>query len=303
MTISFSNSPSLSKIRLLFIAVFCLFIPHLLAVSVFAKTTSSTPVMEVTFQDDLISAKLVDAPLIEVLQQLKREYGFKAHFHGDLSEKITLSFTDLPLDKCLQQLTTGHSLSVVSKTNSELEQNESRQIAEVWVLSRSTASTVRKTPPSPSGTPVRQSPAQPDDTVMPKEQSLDQPGITGQEDLLSDQVLNDPNAEKNNQRQAIQQLINIGDAASVFALAALLDNQDKEMRQMVVDGIGSINNEESTQVLGQVLQNESDSEIRIIALRALGQRKDNEAARSFLENAREDTDEEVKNLANQVLAE
>jgi HEAT repeat protein len=138
---------------------------------------------------------------------------------------------------------------------------------------------------------------------MPQEQSLEQPGITEQEDLLLDQVLNDPNAEKNNQRQAIQQLINIGDAASVLALAALLDNQDKEMRQMVVDGIGSINNEESTQVLGQVLQNESDSEIRMVALRALGQRKDNEAARSFLENAREDTDEEVKALADQLLTQ
>jgi hypothetical protein len=214
-----------------------------------------------------------------------------------------LSFTDLPLNKCLQQLTAGHSLSVVSKTNSELEQNESRQIAEVWVLSRSTASTVRKTPPTPPGTPVRPSPAQPDDTVMPQEQSLEQPGITGQEDLLLDQVLNDPNAEKNKQRQAIQQLINIGDAASVLAMAALLDNQDKEIRQMVVDGIGSINNEESTQVLGQVLQNESDSEIRMIALRALGQRKDNEAARSFLENAREDKDEEVKSLVDQLLTQ
>jgi HEAT repeat protein len=210
-----------------------------------------------------------------------------------------LSFTDLPLDKCLQQLTAGHSLSVVSKSTSELEQNESRQIAEVWVLSRSTTSTVAR----PAPPPARPSPAQPDDTDMPQGQSLELPEISGQEDVSLDQVLNDPNAEKNNQRQAIQQLINTGDAASVLALAALLDNQDREMRQMVVEGIGSINTEESTQVLGQILQNESDSEIRMTALRALGQRKDDEAARAFLENARDDMDEEVKILANQVLAE
>jgi hypothetical protein len=299
MTISFLNIPSLNNLKLLLIAVFCLFIPNLIGGFAFAETASSTPAMEITFKDDLVSARLVDAPLIEVLRQLRREFGFKAHFLGDLSEKITLTFTDLPLSKCLQQVTAGHSLSVVSETTSELEQNESSQIAEVWVLSRSTTSTALKTSPPPA----RPSPAQPDDTVMPQEQSLEQPGITEQEDLLLDQVLNDPNAEKNNQRQAIQQLINIGDAASVLALAALLDNQDKEMRQMVVDGIGSINNEESTQVLGQVLQNESDSEIRMVALRALGQRKDNEAARSFLENAREDTDEEVKALADQLLTQ
>lgn len=303
MTISFLKSPPLNNIRLLFIAVFCLFIPHLPAVPVFAETTSSTPVMEVTFQDDLISAKLVDAPLIEVLQQLKREYGFIAHFHGDLSEKITLSFTDLPLDKCLQQLTAGHSLSVVSKTNSELEQNESRQIAEVWVLSRSTTSTARKTPPPPTGAPAKSSPAQPDDTVMPQEQTLEQPEITGQESISLEQILNDPDAERNNQLQAIQQLINIGDSAAVIAMAAFLDNQDKEIRQMLVNGISSINSAESTQVLGQVLQTESDTEIRKVAVRALGQRKGDEAARAFLENARDDMDEEVKNLANQVLAE
>ncbi|MGB3221906.1 MAG: HEAT repeat domain-containing protein [Desulforhopalus sp.] len=303
MTISILKSPSVSNIRLLFVVVFCLFIPPLCAVSVFAETTSSTPVTEVTFQDDLISAKLVDAPLIEVLQQLKREYGFKAHFHGDLSEKITLSFTDLPLDRSLQQLTAGHSLSVVSKTNSELEQNESRQIAEVWVLSRSTTSTARKTPPPPPGAQTKPSPAQTDETVMPQEQSLEQPEITGQENISLEQVLNDPDAERNNQLQAIQQLINIGDSASVIAMAAFLDNQDKEIRQMLVNGISSINSAESTQVLGQVLQTEADPEIRMIALRALSQRKSDEAARSFLENARDDMDEEVRNLAHQVLAE
>lgn len=302
MTISFLNSPLLNNIRLLFIVGFCLFIPHLPAVPVFAETNPSTPVMEVSFQNDLISAKLVDAPLIEVLQRLKSEYGFKAHFHGDLSEKITLSFTDLPLDKCLQQLTAGHSVSVVSKTNSELELNESRQIAEVWVLSRSITSTARKTPPPP-GAQAKPLPAQPDDTVMPQEQSLEQPEITEQENISLEQVLNDPDAERNNQRQAIQQLINTGDSTSVIAMAAFLDNQDKEVRQMLVNGIGSINSAESTQVLGQVLQNESDSEIRMTALRALGQRKDDEVARVFLENARDDMDEEVKNLVNQVLAE
>lgn len=278
-------------------------IPPLSAVFIFAETTSSTPVMEVTFQDDLISAKLVDAPLIEVLQRLKKEYGFKAHFHGDLSEKITLTFTDLPLDKSLQLLTAGHSVSVVSKTNSGLEQNESRQIAEVWVLSRSITSTARKTPPPPPGAQAKALPAQPDDTVMPQEQSLEQPESSGQENISLEQILNDPDAERNNQRQAIQQLINIGDSASVITMAAFLDNQDKEIRQMLVNGIGSINSTESTQVLGQVLQTEADPEIRMTALRALGQRKGDETARAYLENARDDMDEEVRNLANQVLAE
>ena len=48
--------------------------------------------------------------------------------------------------------------------------------------------------------------------------------------------------------------------------------EDKEVRRMLVNGISSVQNNESTQVLGQVIKNEPDPEIRLIAIRALGQR-------------------------------
>jgi hypothetical protein len=262
-----------------------------------AATKAPPPIMEITFQNDLISADLVDAPLIDVLQRIKQEFGFKAHFHGDLTEPITLSFTELPLEKCLRLLTANQAISVASETTSASpEQSEARQIAEVWVLSSKT----RNTPPA---APVIPTPEPTDDTAVLREEPLEQFDIGEQEGVSLEQVLNTPNADKFSLHQAIQRLIQNGDAASVMAMAAFLDNEDKEVRQLLVNGISSINNTESTQVLGQVVQNEPDPKIRLTALQALGQRKDDAAAQALLEKAVNDADEEVKNMADQLLSQ
>jgi HEAT repeat protein len=88
-----------------------------------------------------------------------------------------------------------------------------------------------------------------------------------------------------------------------MAMAAFLDNEDKEVRQLLVNGIISIDNAESTQVLGQLVQNESDPDIRNQALQALGQRKDEAAAQALLEQAVNDVDEEVKNMDDPSLSQ
>jgi hypothetical protein len=266
-----------------------------------AATKAPPPIMEITFQNDLISADLVDAPLIDVLQRIQQEFGFKAHFHGDLTEPITLSFTELPLEKCLRLLTANQAISVASaSTSSSPEQSEAKQIAEIWVLSRSANPKTGNTPPAAQVIPT---PEPTDDTAVLREEPLEQFDIGEQEGVSLEQVLNTPNADKFSLHQAIQRLIQNGDAASVMAMAAFLDNEDKEVRQLLVNGISSINNTESTQVLGQVVQNEPDPKIRLTALQALGQRKDDAAAQALLEKAVNDADEEVKNMADQLLSQ
>jgi HEAT repeat protein len=147
---------------------------------------------------------------------------------------------------------------------------------------------------------VTPTPEPTDDTAVPREEPLEQFDIGEQEGVSLEQVLNTPNADKSSLHQAIQRLIQNGDAASVMAMAAFLDNEDKEVRQLLVNGISSIDNAESTQVLGQVAQNEPDPEIRKTAFQALSQRKDDTAAQALLEKAVNDADEEVKNTADQL---
>lgn len=286
--------------RFLFFVIFCLLITCRPGNSA-TEEPQAASIVQITFQDELISAELVDAPLVEVLEQIKQEFGFKVNIHGDVNERLTLSFSDLPLDKCLRLLTVNQSLSVVTEaTPGASKQDDPRRITEIWVLSRSAITkSMRSTPPAPMPAP----PGPADDMAGLREDSSEQPEMAVEESASLDAVLNNPFADISQQQQAIQQLAQKGDDESVSAMASYLGNEDKEVRQLLVNGIASIDNAQSTQILGQVVQNESDPEIRKIALRALGQRKGDPVAQAFLQKALDDADEEVKTLADQLLTQ
>ncbi len=149
---------------------------------------------ELTFHDGLISAELVNAPLIDVLERIKQEFGFKTHYHGDLTELITLSFTDLPLTKTLRLLTANQSLSVATRPVADTsEQNDTKQITEIWVLSRSPMSTKANIAPAASLAPA---PNAPDSAVDTSENSLEMTEDIQQESVFSAQEVNDQNAEE-----------------------------------------------------------------------------------------------------------
>ncbi len=105
------------------------------------------------------------------------------------------------------------------------------------------------------------------------------------------------------ERQTIKNLVAIGDSASVMAMAEYTRDADKEVRKLAVTGVSLVQSEESTQILGQVLQDEPDPEIRKIALRALSQRQNDMAAQTFLEGALNDAAPEVEILSDQMLTE
>jgi hypothetical protein len=266
-----------------------------------AKTPPQPPGLELTFDDGLISAELVDAPLVDVLERIKQEFGFTTHYHGDLTELVTLSFTDMPLSKTLRLLTANQSLSVATRPVADAsEQNDTKQITEIWVLSRSPVSKGDNLAPGASQAPA---PNEPDSTVNIGENSLEMMENQQQEGFLTDQASNDQKAEMSSRRQTIKNLITIGDSASVMAMAEYTRDADREMRKLAVTGISLVQNEESTQILGQVLQDESDPEIRKIALRALRQRQNDMAAQALLEGALNDADPETTSPSGQMLTE
>ncbi len=167
-----------------------------------AVEPSAAPTMDITFQEQLISAELVDVPLIDVLQRIQQEFGFKAHFHGDLTEQITMTFTDMPLLKCLRNLTINQSLSVATRpANKEPGSEEAKQITEIWVLSRSkNAQTVNMYPTSPEPQEHPQSELQaPGPSEVPGNAGGDSAGQevnAPQENAPADQPVNDQNSEE-----------------------------------------------------------------------------------------------------------
>ncbi len=264
-----------------------------------AEAVAASPVMDITFRDQLISTRLVDAPLIEVLQRVQQEFGFKAHFHGDLTEPITLSFNDTPLLKSLQLLTANQSLSIATRSGKKVAKpGDAKEVAEIWVLSRSTQN---HSPPVNSAAPAIVNPGIPEIADAVSEDSIDQIVDAQVAQLGLDQA--EQQREENNKQQTIANLAVTGDPAAVMALAEFTHDADEEIRRMSVSAIGSMNNTESTHILGQVLHDEPVPEIRRIAVQALGERKQEATARTFLEEALNDTDAGIKNLARQLLAE
>lgn len=300
MTHSFLQVSSISWLRSLLIVLLFLCAAPQTGIGK-EKTPPLPPGLELTFHDGLISAELVEAPLVDVLERIKQEFGFKTHYHGDLTELVTLSFTDMPLSKTLRLLTANQSLSVATRPVADAsEQNDTRQITEIWVLSRSPVSKGDNLAPGASQAPA---PNEPDSTVNIGENSLEMVETRQQEGFLTDQASNDQKAEMSSRRQTIKNLITIGDSASVMAMAEYTRDADREMRKLAVTGISLVQNEESTQILGQVLQDESDPEIRKIALRALSQRQNDMAAQALLEGALNNADPEATNPSGQMLTE
>lgn len=298
MNILVKNTSSLAvRIFLLCTLFFGLFAVH--ADGNRAEAAAASPVLDVTVRDQLISANLVNAPLIDVLQQVQQEFGFQAHFHGDLTELITLSFSDMPLFKSLQLLTANQSLSVVTRPDAQgAKTDDAKQVAEIWVLSRST-----KNPPPPmnSAAPVVADPSTPEVDNTVGEDVIGEV-VDAQVDQLSLDQAEQP-MEEGNKLQAITNLAAIGDPAAIMAMAEYTRDVDEETRRMSVSALGSLNNPESTQILGQVLHDEPEVDIRRIAVQALGQRKHEATARTFLEEALNDTDAGIKNLAQELLAQ
>jgi hypothetical protein len=178
----------------LFLIIVCWLLIAAPADNAIAETTSGPPVMDITFKDNLISAELVDIPLIDVLQRIKQKFGFKMHLHSDLNEMITLSFTDMPLDKCLRLLTAKHSLSVAfMPTTKSSEPNNAKQIAEIWILSHSKTPQTMNTAFVPPVTPS------PDSSANGGEINEDSPGLSAieqPETVPVDQLPNNPDIEE-----------------------------------------------------------------------------------------------------------
>lgn len=217
--------------------------------------------IDMTIQDNVISADLRDARLQDILLAVGKQLGCVLHLTGDLSERLTLSFSSLPLEKGLKRLTGRHSLSLVyNRIPPPVSQGDEtiKDISGIWVFSRSPAKT--------SNLPQAE---QPDDAA-----SL---------------------------QRALDELRRSGDDAAVMAVAAFLRHEQKEFRRKAVEGICSVQSTDAAQALVPVLSDEPDAKIRLTALRALVYRFNDPNTQIAVTKALSDPDEEIQKLATQLL--
>ena len=100
-----------------------------------AQPIADSSIKEVAVERGRLTLSVQNAMLAEVLQAIGEEAGIAIEIHGDLTEHITISFTDILLEEGLRQLLRGQSFAF-SYAPSGREAKRSSLIA-ISVLTRS----------------------------------------------------------------------------------------------------------------------------------------------------------------------
>lgn len=265
------------------------------------RTRDNLAFIEIDVHNNLISVDLIEARLGDILLAIGEKAGFKSHLSGDLSERLTLTFIDVPIEKGLKRLVGKHSLSLLynqAQSPSSATQNGDKKIAEIWVIGRSNSSSGNRTGPAQ----VSIAPENPNETLPGQDASLSLPP-TEQEIPQQAAIPEEEKDDSAELQRAMDDLLDRGDTAAVTAAAAFLNHEDIEFRRMAIEGLSTVQTSDATRALGRVLSNEPNAELRMMALRALAERQGDADAQTIMSRALDDPDQEIQALADQLLGQ
>jgi len=197
---------------------------------------------EVAVRKGLLSVKLRDAPMADVLLTIGAQAGFEVIIRGDLSAPVTWSFSDLPLDKGIRRLLDDSSLIMIYAPLQG--QAGVRPLIKVIALG-ARGDAAAGTAPVARTMPTRKSELSQETAAV----SL----IDDREDRL----------------RAVQRLAILPDAAATTDLALLLSqDEDPLIRQIAAIALGRIGGAGAEAALTAALEDE-DSLVRGRAIQAL----------------------------------
>ena len=207
-----------------------------------AAENASPSANEVAVRDGLLSVKLRDAPMGNVLLAVGAQAGFEVIIRGDLSAPVTWSFSDVPLDKGIRRLLDDSPLVMIYAPSQG--QVGARPLIKVIALGAGGDAATGTVPVA------RTMPA--NNTEVSQ-----QTAAVGLNDDLADRL------------RAVQRLAIMPDAAATRDLALLLSqDEDSLIRQIAAIALGKIGGARAEAALTAALQDE-ESLVRGRAIQAL----------------------------------
>ena len=285
----------------------------------------STPALEVTIEDGLVTLRADGASLAEVLQAVGDAGALRVILNGELATPVHDTFSAQPLDRAIRRLVGDRTLVMMREP---VGQGGAPALAEVRVVGDDAGT---QTSGEPAEKPVargsaRPSPAPPDD--QPPTLDVDWPRT--KENILLE--LRDVEPEVRMAAVLKTASLSTGEAygvlSEVFAdeedmlvrsrgvaaatrldgrtRAALLQRQamhdeDPELRMQALNALAASEERRVAPTLGHIVRFDPEPQVRLTAVHAL-QRIGGDRARSYLEVAVEDWDPELGEAAKQVLA-
>ena len=224
----------------------------------------------VRFADDLLTVKVHDASVEELVEEVARQSGLNIVWYGTLSDRITLDFQRLALDEALARILRHHSFALASTRPGKL-----------WII-----------PKGAEGSPPQAAAANESERrEFLQEESTD---IT----LLIAALRSEDAWER---EEAVEALGEIGGPESAQFLGVALTDEDEDVRQAAVAALAHIGGDQAARVLAVALEDE-DEWFREEAVEALGEIGGDSAIR-LLEQALSDEYEGVRDSAEELLEE
>ncbi len=230
----------------------------------------SSPPHLVRFADGVLTVKVHDASVEELVEEVARQSGLNIVWYGTISDRITLDFQRLTLDQALARILRQHSFALASARPGKL-----------WIIPKGAEG-------SPSQAAATNESERED---VLQDESLD---IT----LLIAALRSEDSWER---EEAVEALGELGGPESAQFLGVALKDEDEDVRQAAIAALAQIGGDQAARVLAVALEDE-DEWVREEAVEALGEIGGDSAIR-LLEEALSDEYEGVRDTAEELLEE
>lgn len=223
-----------------------------------AETQPSQSARVIHFANDLLTVKVQDVSLQELLQEIARQSGLAIVLSGSLEDPITIQFHELPFDSGLRRILRHQSFALeYSQQTREERQSIVPRPKKLWVFSKGDADY-----------PVQTTRV---DGSSEQETTLDSPRLPAI-----------PTSEDSGERQEAVEapadpLTTIWGEEPARALANALEDDNFWVRDAAVEALGELSGDEAARALAMAVQNE-ETWIREAAVKALGKLGGDEAA-------------------------
>jgi len=285
--------------------------------------------IKINLRKGTLSVQISNMPLVDVLQIIGDEAGFKLMMLGSREYRITQRFSEVPLAEGIHRLAGNRSVAIMYQIVDAPDNRKAIQdIKEVWVFDSDRAAVdepdsetrknfSKKDPEILSSTDLSQ-PENPepvtgtDSTIDPQKYNPPQPDGAGIKDAVTypqfdpesdvgywaDRLIK--SADRSSREQAITELQRIGSDTAVAAIATVLGDDDSQLRHHAVESLAMTDNDNAVLLIGQTLIGDRDPSVRLAAVRFFAA-QNSEVSRAFLNTALKDKDPQVQSLARQAL--
>ena len=248
--------------------------------------------IEVAVRDGRLTLQASNALIDEVIRSIGAQAGFETVTYGAPKIRINRSISEMPLVMAVRQLLKGVSNSM------HFEEGPSPRLIQISLYATSELDNQIETPHVETGTVMTRGL---NSARIDEFEALHSRAATGDAEAvmqLAALLLDDSDPAVRARAAVI--LGEIGDAAAVAVLETGTQDVEQFVRIRSIRALATIRNDQSSQVLADLLFNHSDSRTRLLAVWALKQQA-TPLARSYLESARDKADALVQSAITRAL--